>query len=61
MVEIERGDHALRQGYSGSGVGLSTEDFTPIGLPDLKHLWPDLKVARTRQAAGGYNQHIICR
>lgn len=30
-------------GFSGQGYGISDDDFNPINLPDLKHLWYGLK------------------
>lgn len=36
------------------GVGLNIDEFTPINIPDLKYLWPNLK------PGGGYNLSIRC-
>lgn len=38
-----KGDEAICDGYSGQGYGISDDDFNPINLPDLKHLWYGLK------------------
>jgi len=38
-----KGDAALLKGYKGQGYGISDEDFNPINIPDLKHLWYGLK------------------
>ncbi|PVA05447.1 ATP-dependent nuclease [Thalassorhabdomicrobium marinisediminis] len=38
-----KGDEAIMMGFSGQGYGLSDDDFNPINLPDLKHLWYGLK------------------
>jgi predicted ATPase len=34
-----KGDESVRSGYKGQGYGISDDDFNPINLPDLKHLW----------------------
>ena len=36
------------------GVGISAEEFSPIALPNLKHLWSDLR------SGGGYGLLIRC-
>jgi DNA polymerase III delta prime subunit len=38
-----KGDEAVLIGYTGQGYGVSDDDFNPINLPDLKHLWSNLK------------------
>jgi hypothetical protein len=38
-----KGDQAVCSGYVGQGYGISDDDFNPINLPDLKHLWYGLK------------------
>lgn len=38
-----KGDEAVCGGYVGQGFGISDDDFNPINLPDLKHLWYGLK------------------
>lgn len=43
VVRQFKGDAALRAGYKGQGAGISDDDFTPINIPDLKHLWFNLK------------------
>lgn len=43
VVRQFKGDAAIRTGYKGQGAGISDDDFTPISIPDLKHLWHNLK------------------
>ena len=43
VIRQNRGDIALHVGSVKSGVGISYHDFSPINLPDLKHLWHDNK------------------
>lgn len=38
-----KGDEAVLKGFDGQGYGISDDDFNPINLPDLKHLWYGLK------------------
>lgn len=38
-----KGDEAIMTGFAGQGYGISDDDFNPINLPDLKHLWYGLK------------------
>ena len=38
-----RGKNSLTEGYNGQGAGLSKDDFTPVNIPDLRHLWYNLK------------------
>ena len=38
-----RGPESLLPGFKGQGLGISDHDFNPINIPDLKHLWSDLK------------------
>ncbi len=58
VVRQFKGDEAIRAGYSGQGAGISAEDFTPINIPDLRHLWLDLKA----QVPGeGYSMSISAK
>lgn len=50
IIRQNRGDTALYEGSSKSGVGISYHDFSPINLPDLKHLWHD---SRSRSSNSG--------
>lgn len=38
-----KGNEAIMVEFSGQGFGVSDDDFNPINLPDLKHLWYGLK------------------
>lgn len=53
VISIERGEGALLQdGLGGQGIGISSEDFLPINLPSLKHLWTNLRVAQEDKGNG---------
>ena len=58
VIEVNKDKAALLAGSSGQGVGVSAEEFSPIVLPNLKHLWSDLKVSNG--AVGGYTLRIRC-
>ena len=59
VIEVNKGKVALLAGSSGQGVGVSAEEFSPIVLPNLKHLWSDLKVSNGT-VDGGYTLRIRC-
>jgi len=53
VISIERGEQALLQsGIGGQGIGISSEDFLPINLPSLKHLWTNLRIAPEDKGQG---------
>ena len=56
MVEIGRGSGAFIAGWNRQGMGVSAAEFSPIALPDLKHLWTDLHIG----GSGGYSLRIRC-
>jgi len=58
VVRQFKGDEAVRQGYQGQGAGISDDDFTPINIPDLRHLWLDLK---TQLPGEGYSMSITVK
>ena len=58
VIEVNKGKAALLASSSGQGVGVSAEEFSPVVLPNLKHLWSNLKVANG--AGGGYTLRIRC-
>jgi len=56
VLRQSKGDAAVLSGYSGQGTGISEENFNPINLPDLKHLWYQLKPGG--HGADGYSLSI---
>ncbi|CAM3204104.1 ATP-dependent nuclease [Asticcacaulis taihuensis] len=58
VLEMERGRQSLLTGYTKQGLGLSDDEFSPIAIASLKHLWTNLKT----QAPGvdGYSLTIKC-
>jgi predicted ATPase len=59
LVEINKGRSALNAGAHTQGVGVSTEEFSPLALPSLKYLWSDLRVFSGLRG-DGYSLRIRC-
>lgn len=59
ILENQRGAASLHQGYKGQGLGLSSDEFSPLALPSLKHLWTNLTTQNVGQ--DGYSLAIECR
>lgn len=59
VLEIERGKESLLPGYEGQGLGMADDEFSPIALPSLKHLWNNLK-SQIPGARDGYTLKIEC-
>jgi predicted ATPase len=43
VVEVNKGAQALLSGGGGHKIAVRTEDFSPVALPDPKHLWSNLR------------------
>ncbi len=56
VLENERGHDALLPSYGGQGIGLSDDEFSPVQIPALNHLWTNL----TNQVPGkdGYSLSV---
>lgn len=57
VLKNEKGEGALTPAHTGQGVGLSDDEFSPIHLPSLAHLWTNL----TNQVPGadGYTLSVM--
>jgi predicted ATPase len=63
VVEFERGREALSHGSTKSGVGIGDDEFFPINVPTLAHLWSNLKTQRVSanlDEPDGYTLKIKC-
>ncbi|WP_159066833.1 AAA family ATPase [Cellulomonas timonensis] len=60
VVTMEKGDAAIRVGSHHQGLGLGDDEFSPIALPSLKHLWTNLKTQKTPSDPDGYTLRIRC-
>lgn len=61
VLTQERGDGSLFKNYSKQGVGINTDEFLPMAIPSLKHLWTNLKPQKTAQEKDGYTLRIGCK
>lgn len=59
ILENERGHGSLLAGYAGQGLGLSNDEFSPISVASLKHLWTNLTTQNVGQ--DGYSLAIECK
>ncbi|MFE1870282.1 AAA family ATPase [Streptomyces sp. NPDC059496] len=58
---MERGDDAFLAVAEGrQGFGLGDDEFSPINVPSLKHLWTNLKTAKGESDPDGYTLKIRC-
>ncbi len=46
LIKLEHGSNGLLNEFLGKkqGVGVNGEDFLPLNIPSLKHLWTNLKI-----------------
>ncbi|MGZ0068095.1 ATP-dependent nuclease [Microbacterium arborescens] len=57
----QKGHQALQIGHtSNQGFGLGDDEFSPINVPSLKHLWHNLKTQKTDADVDGYTLVIGC-
>ncbi len=56
VLENERGREMLSAGHVGQGLGLSDDEFSPVAVASLKHLWTNLKSQIPKQ--DGYSLSI---
>lgn len=60
LVEAEKGRIAFTPGQKFQGIGISEREFLPINLPDLSHLWTNLRAQKSAADANGYTLRIKC-
>ena len=58
-TEMERGAGTFVAGHGGQGLGLGDDEFSPINVPSLKHLWTNLKTQKVTEP-DGYTLRIRC-
>jgi predicted ATPase len=58
-IEMERGPETFVEGHAGQGLGLGDDEFSPINVPSLKHLWTNLKTQKVDEP-DGYTLKIRC-
>ena len=52
VLETERGRPSICAGSSNQGVGIGDDEFSPVTVPSLKHLWTNLKTQKIDEADG---------
>ncbi len=60
ILELEKGKKSLLQNNREQGLGISADEFLPIAIPTLKHLWTNLKTQKEGTDIDGYNLKIKC-
>jgi predicted ATPase len=60
ILELEKGKNSLLKGNIEQGLGVSADEFLPIAIPTLKHLWTNLKTQKEGDDIDGYNLKINC-
>jgi AAA domain len=58
-IEMERGAETFLAGQKRQGLGLGDDEFSPINVPSLKHLWTNLKSQKVDEP-DGYTLKIRC-
>lgn len=58
VIEAEKGPEAFLSGATAQGLGLGDDEFSPINVPSLRHLWTNLKSSRAAGDTDGYTLRI---
>lgn len=60
VIRAEKGTGAFLPSSRVQGVGLSAEEFSPINVPSLRHLWTNLYFQKQYPETDGYTLRIRC-
>lgn len=60
-IEMERGPGMFLSTWSGQGIGLGDDEFSPINVPSLKHLWTNMRTQNEGESDSGYTLSIGCQ
>lgn len=52
ILEMEKGRVALMPNSRNQGLGVGDDEFSPISIPSLRHLWTNLKSQKIREKDG---------
>lgn len=58
IIEAEKGFAAFLPNSKAQGLGLGGDEFSPILVPSLNHLWTNLKTQKTSQDPDGFTLRI---
>lgn len=59
-IEQERGAETFLSSSHRQGLGVGGDEFSPVALPSLKHLWTNLKTQKEASDPDGYTLRIRC-
>lgn len=59
-IEAEKGATAFLPNNRHQGLGLGDDEFSPINVPTLGHLWTNLSPQKTSSETDGYTLRIQC-
>lgn len=62
-IEMEKGSAAFYVGAKHQGLGMGNDEFSPVAVPSLKHLWTNLRPQRSTADGekDGYTLRIACK
>lgn len=60
VIEAEKARSAFLPESKAQGLGLSGDEFSPINLPSLRHLWTNLSPQKTQDDEDGYTLRVRC-
>ncbi len=60
IVKIEKGDKTLLGDTPKPGLGLNADEFLPIAIPSLNHLWTNLR-SQKKNESDGYTLRVKCK
>jgi predicted ATPase len=52
ILEIEKGPESLRIGYKGQGLGIGSDEFSPLNIQSPRHLWTNLNPQKEKEPDG---------
>lgn len=52
ILEIEKGPESLRTGYKGQGLGIGSDEFSPLNIQSPRHLWTNLNPQKENEPDG---------
>lgn len=58
VIEAEKGSDAFLKGGTAQGLGLGDDEFSPINVPSLRHLWTNLATQKGKDDPDGYTLRI---
>ena len=60
IIEAEKGFDSFLPGSRHQGLGIGDDEFSPINVPSLRHLWTNLIYHKTTNDSDGYTLRIKC-